>query len=34
MAQPVNLPPPPKPSWWSRVVAAIGNAIGNAKFGG
>lgn len=24
----------PKPSRWSRFVAAIGNAIGEAKFGG
>ena len=26
--------PPKKPSRWSKCLAAIGNAIGNAKFGG
>lgn len=26
--------PAPKPSRWSRFVAAVGNAIGEAKFGG
>jgi len=26
--------PPKKPSVWSKIVAAIGTAIGQAKFGG
>lgn len=33
MTEPVK-PPQPKPSIWSKIVAAIGSAIGNAKFGG
>lgn len=27
-------PKNPKPSVWSRLLAAVGNAIGQAKFGG
>lgn len=26
-------PKPVKPSFWSRLVQAVGNAIGNVKFG-
>lgn len=33
MAKQPKVKDPNKPSKWSRFVAAIGNAIGQAKFG-
>lgn len=28
------VPAPPKKKWWQKALDAIGNAIGQAKFGG
>jgi hypothetical protein len=29
-----NPPAPPKVPWYVKVLGVVGNAIGNAKFGG